>query len=106
MAFTVINKCFEADSDFLLPDASKVILLANEAFNQQQFELVYRIISNYKIRYNDSGSCVDHVILEAQVLWLHLNRREDAIALLKKAINRVGTIDASKLQSVLDALEG
>ncbi|MFV1984128.1 MAG: rhomboid family intramembrane serine protease, partial [Thiohalomonadales bacterium] len=104
-AFTILAECIKTDTDFVLPDSSKVLMLANVALKKTDYKLAYQIIRDYKHRYFDSGACTEHLALEAKLLYQHLDRRNDAIALLKKAISVVGIYEAHALQVLLDEIE-
>jgi membrane associated rhomboid family serine protease len=104
-AFTVVNECMDADSNFLLPIPSTVLMLANVAVTKQQYKLAYKIITGYKRRYYDTGVCTEHLILEAKLLYQHLGRRDVAIALLEKGISSVGIYDAEKLRKMLELIK-
>lgn len=105
-AFTVLNECINADSNFLVPDSSTVLMLANVVVTKQQYELAYNIINGYKRRYYDSGSCTEHIMLEAKLLYQNLGRRDTAIALLEKNISVVGIYEVNELQVLLYVIKG
>ncbi len=105
-AFQIINKCVKDDKLFLLPDSSKVLMLAQEATNHKRYVLAFYLITNYKARYKVSHSCVQCVILEASLLYQHLDRKLSAIKLLETEIAKVGDSEAEKLVLLLDAING
>jgi len=104
-AFTVLISCLKADPNFVLPDSSTVLMLATVAENKKQYKLAYHIVRDYKRRYFDSRVCVEHLVLEAKLLFQHLNRRDTAITLLKTGISSMGIYDAKELQALLDVIE-
>ncbi len=104
-AIRIINKCFKEDKKFLLPDSSKVLMLAQEAISLNKFALAYYIINNFKARYQANFLGHEHLMLEANLLFQHLDKKDAAIALLQKQIALSGVNDAEQLKLLLDAIE-
>lgn len=104
-AFAVLIKCIKEDSNFLLADSSKVLMLATVAENKKQYKLAYHLIKNYKIRYHDSGAGTEHLVLEAKLLYQYLSQPDIAIALLQNEISRVGIYEAKELQNLIDLIQ-
>ncbi|VAW94181.1 hypothetical protein MNBD_GAMMA22-2173 [hydrothermal vent metagenome] len=105
-AFQIINLCIKEDKQFLLPDYSKVLMLAKEATNHKRYVLAYYLINNYKIRYSISYSCVEHVMLEASLLFQYLDKKSNAVKLLEKEIAKADNQEVKKLGLLLEAING
>lgn len=74
----------------LLANPAHVLLLANAAKEVNEYELAYALVKNAEERYWGKCEGETYVLLEMELLQLHLNKPAEALALFKKIFdNRV-----------------
>jgi membrane associated rhomboid family serine protease len=78
----IATHCYSIFDDFVLADPMHVLILAKYAISVQQYESAYVLVKNAEQRY---GEHINHTLcklLEVEVLWVHLNKHDEARKLL------------------------
>ena len=74
--------CYSISDEFVLADPMHVLILAKYAVSVQQYETAYALVKNTEHRY---GECINYTmckLLEVEILWVHLNKHNEARKLL------------------------
>ena len=89
-ALRIASELLKTTNELVLANPEHVLLLANAAKEVNNFELAYALVKNAEERYYGKCSGEAYILLEMELLHLHLNKTADALALLKKIFdNRV-----------------
>lgn len=90
-ALKITKRCLDIQEDFVLSDPAEALKLAEYAIDLQQHSLAYRIIRKARLRY---GEYIDQTycqLLEARLLLLHLDNRDEAKIVLKGLVEKEPT---------------
>lgn len=101
----VLSSCCEADENFALADPLDLIFVVNYLVSVHQYDLSYRVIHNASDKYGEYINLCDCVLLEAQILWEHLDRVADAAALLNTSLKTANVQDAVKLNEFIGLMD-
>ena len=86
-ALEITKRCIAVTDDFLIADPIHVQLLAKHAKETNQQDVAYTIIKNAAERYGDSINITQCVLLEIELLWMHLGDNNAAKKLLTKLLS-------------------
>ena len=86
-ALRIAKEMYKVKGTILLADPNQVLLLAQAAKDVNDYELAYELIKNSEERY--MGKCVGegYVLFELDMLYIYLNKKPDALALLKSVFD-------------------
>ena len=76
--FSVLEECLSVDPNFILADPSTVLIIANEAVNNNLNDLAYRIVKRATERYKNHEKLTDLTLIEANLLWCCYDKADDA----------------------------
>ena len=82
-----MTKCFALAPEFVLARPLDVMLLAKTAHKQDRFALVHALVHDSVDRYGDTIDTTDAQLLEARMLAHHLDRPDEANAILQRLLN-------------------
>jgi hypothetical protein len=82
-ALCIAIELLKEKNEMLLANPEHVLLLANAAKEVNNFELAYALVKNAKERYWGKCEGEAYVLLEMELLHLHLNKTPEALAVLK-----------------------
>jgi hypothetical protein len=88
-ALNVCERCFTFAPEFLLAEPLDVMPLARLAQDQQRFGLVYSLVHNAEDRYGRAINVTDATLLEVEILAYHLERPQEANAILESLKHHV-----------------
>jgi membrane associated rhomboid family serine protease len=86
-ALEITKRCIAVTDDFLIADPIHVQLLAKHAKETNQQDVAYTIIKNAAERYGDSINITQCVLLEIELLWMHMGDNNAAKKLLTKLLS-------------------
>ena len=85
-ALNIAEQCQAVTKEFVLADPDEVLLLYRGMINLQQYEVAYHLIHDAERRY---GHCIDAArcqLLEAELLWQHLGKPDEAHRLMSQLL--------------------
>jgi len=77
-ALLYVEKCQKITEDFVLADPKHVLILANMARKNQQFEMSYLLVKNASERYGEFINFENCSLLEIELLSVDLKRKNEA----------------------------
>jgi hypothetical protein len=86
-ALEITKRCIAVTDDFLIADPIHVQLLAKHAKDTNQHDVAYNIIKNAAERYGDSINITQCVLMEIELLWMHLGDNSSAKKMLVKLLS-------------------
>jgi membrane associated rhomboid family serine protease len=86
-ALEITKRCIAVTDDFLIADPIHVQLLAKHAKDTHQHDVAYNIIKNAAERYGDSINITQCVLMEIELLWMHLGDNSSAKKMLVKLLS-------------------
>lgn len=81
-ALEMTKRCYAITDDFLIADPLHVMVLAKYAITANQHDIAYSIIKDAAERYPDAVNVIPCVLLEIELLWMHLGDNHAAQKLL------------------------
>ncbi|MBL1274993.1 MAG: rhomboid family intramembrane serine protease [Ectothiorhodospiraceae bacterium] len=87
-ALTMAQRCLNIQEDFVFADPKEALNLALYAMECQRYPLAHQIINRADLRYGESIDLIYSLLLEAQLLLLHLDKRDEAKVVLKRLIDK------------------
>lgn len=87
-ALDITRRCIEIQDIFVLALPNEAITLAKYAMDLQQYPLAYYIIRNADQRYGEYIDLDLAFLLEAKLLLIHMNKRDESKHVLKKLVGR------------------
>jgi len=85
-ALRLTKRCLDIQEDFVLSESSEALTLTQYAMELQQYPLALRIIRGADLRYGEYIDLIYSQLLEARLLLLHLDNRDEAKTVLKKLV--------------------
>jgi membrane associated rhomboid family serine protease len=82
-ALRIAIELLKEKNEMLLANPEHVLLLANASKEVNNFELAYALVKNAKERYWGKCEGEAYILLEMELLHLHLNKTPEALTLLK-----------------------
>jgi len=87
-ALRITKRCLDIQEDFVLSDPAEALKLTEYAIDLQQYSLAYRIIRKTGLRYGEYIDLIYSQLLEARLLLLHLDNRDEAKVVLKALVEK------------------
>ena len=81
-ALEITKHCYAVSNDFLIANPTHVQLLAKHAIETNQHDMAYTIIKDAAERYGETVNLTQCVLLEIELLWMHLGDNNAAQKLL------------------------
>ena len=85
-ALRLTKRCLDIQEDFVLSESAEALTLTQYAMELQQYPLALRIIRGADLRYGEYIDLIYSQLLEARLLLLHLDNRDEAKTVLKKLV--------------------
>lgn len=101
---SVLKHCLEEDPDFVLGDPDDLLFVTKQLIESHEYNLAYQLIHNAEEKYGEYINTSDCLLLEAKILWEHLDREADAIALLSTELGTATEQDSIKLKELIDLI--
>ena len=79
----IVKQCYSISDEFVLADPMHVLILAKYAMLMQKYELAYALVKNAEQRYGEYINYTLCALLEIELLWVYLNRHDEARKILK-----------------------
>lgn len=99
--FPILESCYTADSEFVLADPKTVLILAKLAIENNQNEVAYKLVKNAKERYQNYINQIDCILLEAKILWIDLDKANEAENLLIDSILDANIYETKEIKKYL-----
>ncbi len=97
----VIKSVLEEDPDFVIGDPKDLLIIINQLISFHEYKIAYQLVKDAEKKYNSHVNLVECSLLEARILWDHLDQADKAKEILQSRIDKVDTDDKNKLQDFL-----
>jgi len=102
----VVKACLSVDDDFGLAEPANLLFVVNAFIAMHQFELAYELVKNAKFKYGEYINRCDCLLLEARILWEHLDRETEAKSLLEQGMVAASQNEKDKMLNLLNLMKG
>ena len=98
---TILSSCLETDEDFILADPNDLLFVVNYLVSVHQYDLAVKLIDKVAGKYGMDINLADCVLLQARIMWTHLERAEDAKTLIQSSMSAFTVQDKDKADTLL-----
>lgn len=85
-ALVYVEKCQKVSAEFVLANPVNVMMLANMARENKQYEIAYLLVKDAQTRYGEYVDAHQCSLLEIELLWQHLDKEDIAHEIIKKLL--------------------
>ncbi len=100
-ALRITKCCLDIQEDFVLSEPAEALKLTLYAIELQQYPLALQIIRRTDLRYGEYIDLVYSQLLEARLLLLHLDNRNEAKPVLKRLIEKNSDIYRKEISALI-----
>ena len=97
----IVKKCLEVDDQFILADPNDLLFVVNYLVSVNEYEFGYQLLHQASDKYGATINHCDGVLLEARLLWSHLDKGAEAQTLLESSMREFTAQDKVKAEVLL-----